>query len=132
MARTPRSLVVYLDTHVVMWLHDGLVDRLSTKAVDAIESGRLYISPMVELELQYLHEIGRVRFTARSVIGPLQRDIGLRIGEASFPDIVRQACALDWTRDPFDRLIVAECMVANGWLLTRDETILSNSSCGMW
>ncbi len=56
----------------------------------------------------------------------------MRIGEVSFPDIVRQACALDWTCDPFDRLIVAECMVANGRLLTRDETILSKSSCGMW
>jgi hypothetical protein len=40
-----------------MWLYDGLSDRLSQKAIDLIEAGRLVISPIAELELQYLHEL---------------------------------------------------------------------------
>ena len=59
MAKRKESLV-YLDTHVVVWLYDALTDRLSKAAVEAIEDNDVVISRMVELELQFLHEIGHI------------------------------------------------------------------------
>ena len=55
-----RQRISYLDTHVVAWLYEGLVEKLSSPARQAIEDSTLLFSPMVELELQYLHEIGRL------------------------------------------------------------------------
>ncbi len=37
-----------------------------------------------------------------------------------------------WTRDPFDRLIVANAKAANASLVTKDERILKNYSRAVW
>jgi PIN domain nuclease of toxin-antitoxin system len=130
--RTEKAEIVYLDTHVLLWLHDGLVDRLSDVAIDVIEKGRLYYSPMVELELQYLHEIGRFRPNSEQAIQALAKDIGLRRGGLGFSEVVTTAVALDWTRDPFDRLIVAEAMRVGAKLVTKDATIQKNYPDAVW
>jgi len=52
--------LIYLDTHIVVWLYAGLSDRFSDLAKSLIDSHDLYISPMVRLELKYLNEIGRI------------------------------------------------------------------------
>ncbi len=59
MARTAKSGVTHLDTHVVCWLYEGRTELLTSAAMRAIEDGLLQVSPMVQLELTYLHEIGR-------------------------------------------------------------------------
>lgn len=115
-----------------MWLYDGLVERLSEPAEAAIESGRLVVSGMVELELQYLREIGRVRPGASEVLRALEGDIGLGRSELSLAAVASKACSLSWTRDPFDRLIVAEAMLGDGKLVTRDEMIRDNLSSAVW
>ena len=51
--------MIHLDTHVVVWLYAGRTDLLSAAAVEAIEEHSMAISPIVLLELEYLHEIGR-------------------------------------------------------------------------
>jgi PIN domain nuclease of toxin-antitoxin system len=132
MARRPEPRPVYLDTHIVAWLHDGLVERLSPDARAAIEEGLLLISSIVELELTYLHEIGRFRPTAAKALGVLARDIGLQRSEIPLRDSVREAIKLSWTRDPFDRLIVGEALAAGAALLTRDELILANCRAALW
>lgn len=98
----------------------------------AIESSPLRLSPMVKLELQYLHEIGRINRAADEVLAALAREIDLRLNDAPFGEIVKCAQTLAWTRDPFDRLIVAETLVADGMLVTRDEKIRANSPCALW
>lgn len=115
-----------------MWLHDGLIERLSEAAAAAIESGRLMVCGMVELELQYLREIGRVRPGASEVLGVLEGDLGLRRSELPLSALASRACRLSWTRDPFDRLIVAEALLAKGKLITRDEMIRDNFSGAVW
>jgi PIN domain nuclease of toxin-antitoxin system len=37
-----------------------------------------------------------------------------------------------WTRDPFDRLIVANAMADGAPLITADETILANFRDAVW
>ncbi len=132
MARGSQPPLVHLDTHVVAWLFDGLVGLLSPTAYARIEAGRLYISPMVELELALLKDIGRIRPQPRAVLSALARDLGLQMSEVSFRETIAQAKLLDWTRDPFDRVIVGEAMAAGAALITRDRAILTNCTAAVW
>ena len=65
--------VIHLDTHVVAWLYAGALDRIPSPARRRIEQGAPMVAPMVELELQYLHELGRTRATGWEVVGDLER-----------------------------------------------------------
>lgn len=87
---------------------------------------------MVKLELEYLYEIGRIKLAADQILAALHEEIGLQIADASFASLVAQANKLSWTRDPFDRLIVAHAMVANASLVTRDNLIRDNFSGAVW
>ena len=52
--------MIYLDTHVVLWLYLRKGEGLSGRARQLIEyEPVILISPMILLELDYLHEIGR-------------------------------------------------------------------------
>lgn len=132
MARGSQPPVVHLDTHVVAWLYAGLVDLLSPAAADTIEEGRLFVSPMVELELVLLKEIGRIRPQAPVVLSALARDIGLQVSEIGFRETIAQARLLEWTRDPFDRVIVGEAMAAGAVFVTKDRSILANCPTAVW
>lgn len=132
MGRKRQPSLIFLDTHIVCWLFEARLDLLSKESLAAIENGLLRISPMVSLELQYLHEIGRITQPANNVLTALAGDIDLRISETPFTDIVAKAQNLNWTRDPFDRLIVAETLVVGGLLVTRDEKIRTHASCAVW
>ena len=120
MAKRKESLV-YLDTHVVVWLYDALTDRLSKTAAEAIENNDVVISWMVELELQFLHEIGRLRVKPAEIIRHLSTQIGLRLSDVELERIVRAAAGMDWTRDVFDRLIAAESAAMNLALITKGQ-----------
>ncbi|MFM7536778.1 MAG: type II toxin-antitoxin system VapC family toxin [Acidimicrobiales bacterium] len=124
--------MIRLDTHVVVWLYVGDVERLSPRAIDALESNDLVVSPIVQLELSFLYEIGRLRVGGADIIGDLRERIGLHVSEVPTSALVNAATPLSWTRDPFDRLIVADATVAATDLLTKDETIRSNVSIARW
>jgi len=60
--------VVYLDTHVVVFLYESGAKRIGRKARILIEENPIRISPIVRLELQYLFETGRTNLPARDVV----------------------------------------------------------------
>lgn len=131
MAKKKESLV-YLDTHVVVWLYDALTDRLSEAAAVAIEENELVVSWMVELELQFLHEIGRLRVKPAEILRHLSTRIGLRLSDVSLEQIVRAAAGMDWTRDVFDRMIAAESAAMDVPLITKDRTIRTHHKLSIW
>lgn len=124
--------VIRLDTHVVVWLFTGETQLLSADAIHAIEQQELVISPMVQLELSYLHEIGRLTIGGADLIADLQRRIGLRRSDLPLEALVNTAATLTWTRNPFDRLIVADALVAGTALLTKDRTIHEQTTIARW
>ncbi|MEB3311430.1 MAG: PIN domain-containing protein [Snowella sp.] len=124
--------MIYLDTHIVVWLYGGLTERFTNLAIALLNEHDLYISPMVRLELQYLYEIERVSVPADSIILDLGDRVGLRICEKDFNQVVGYGLGLSWTRDPFDRLIVAQAMITENILLTKDVKILENYAKAMW
>jgi len=125
--------VLHLDTHVVAWLFAQDERRLRGPARDRLEAaGTLAVSPMVVLELQYLHEIGRTTLPADRVIRELQAHVGLSVSEEPFPRVIAAACEQTWTRDPFDRLIVGQAIAEEATLLTADRTILEHFAGAVW
>jgi len=123
---------IHLDTHVAIWLFLGLTEKLSSRAINLIESSDLSISSMVLLEIQYMYEIKRLKNDATFVFNELDRLISLKLSEHSFSSIAKEALTISWTRDPFDRLIVANAQVSDCNLLTKDSRILKNSELALW
>jgi PIN domain nuclease of toxin-antitoxin system len=125
--------LIYLDTHVAVWLAAPRLDLLSAPARAAIESDDdLRVSPMVALELEYLREIERVSAGSDAILQSLAAQLGVRICDLPFPRIARAAVEQRWTRDPFDRVIVGHASTAQRQLVTRDETIQANYERALW
>lgn len=132
MARAKESEVIYIDTHVACWLYEGRLDLLSRDAVAALDRGHLFASPIVDLELKLLHEMGRIAKGLEVVLHALAQEINLELGAEKFSRIVGAARELNWTRDPFDRLIVAEAMLAEAGLVTKDRLIRKHFAAAIW
>jgi PIN domain nuclease of toxin-antitoxin system len=116
----------------VGWLYEGADRRIPAAVRDLIESGQPFVSPIVELELTYLYEVGRVTEPAAAPFSALRKTIGLQLADISVTTLVQAATGLSWTRDPFDRLIAAQAIVADAPLLTADRTILDNLPLATW
>jgi len=124
--------LIYLDTHVVVWLYTGQVEKLSGQAKELINENDIYISEIVRLELQYLHEIKRITDKSDEILSDLSNRVGLKVCDKSFNSIVGKALELSWTRDPFDRMIVANATLNGSILVTRDQSILRNYEKAKW
>jgi PIN domain nuclease of toxin-antitoxin system len=124
--------LTYLDTHVVAWLFAGRVDLIAKKAAAAIEAHDLAVSPMVILELEYLHETERLAVGAETIVRSLQATIGLIVCELSFATVVGAAREQTWTRDPFDRVIVGHAAAADRTLVTKDRGIHRHYRRAVW
>jgi PIN domain nuclease of toxin-antitoxin system len=98
----------------------------------ALEREDLAVSPMVALELQYLYEIGRVSVGGAAVVEDLRSRIGLRTCDKPFPEVVSVAHTQAWTRDPFDRIIVAQAALTGSLLVTKDGSIREHYPHALW
>ena len=124
--------MIYLDTHIVVWLYAGLLEKFSQSIKTILNENEILISPIVRLELEYLYEIERVKEPAHVIIADLADRIGLRVCEKDFNAIVSQAIKLTWTRDPFDRLIVANAALNDNILISKDQNILDHYPHTRW
>lgn len=123
---------MHLDTHAVVWLYSGDLSKFSQKALDAIETDDIYISPAVILELQYLREIERITVNAPLIIETLSASIGLTVADTPFREVIMEALTASWTRDPFDRIIVSQARAESQKLLSKDHVILEHYPEAFW
>lgn len=123
---------LYLDTHVVIWLYEKNLGKFSEAALDLLENSQLFVSPMVTLEIEFLHEIKRVNYNADTIIASLSREIGVKVCSKAFDKIGWEGIHQKWTRDPFDRLIVANASIDRSVLLTKDQNILDHYELAKW
>ena len=125
---------IYLDTHVAIWIGQKKLNKLSRKAINAIEKSELiYLPAMVELELQVLSEIGKIKVLPEEIITSLRDILALQLSTNLFFDICDKAKSISWTRDLFDRLIVAEAICGgNAPLVTADANIHEHYKKALW
>ena len=125
--------MILLDTHVVAWLYAGDTARFPDSVARRLEAeDDLAVSPLVALELQYLHEIGRTSQPADTVLTALGRTLGLRTADCSLAELIGHAIAFDWTRDPFDRLLAAHATAEHVLLLTADRRLRDHLPLAVW
>jgi PIN domain nuclease of toxin-antitoxin system len=124
--------MIFLDTHAVVFLHAGELRLFSSSALPIMETEPLAISPMAMLELAYLYEIGRISCGAEAIVEDLRRDIGLEVFEKNWFEVTRLATSLAWTRDPFDRIIVAQAMYEGARLISKDFAIQEHYEQAFW
>ena len=124
---------IYLDTHVAIYLHDGLTEELSSEAKRRIDDSDLLISPMVVLEFKYLFVRKKVSVDPKSLLAALAATFGVGVCALPFASVVFESLDLDWTTDPFDRLIVGHA-AANRMapLITRDRLIRHHYPGAVW
>jgi len=124
--------MLFLDTHAVAWLYAKREELFTATALELVEKQDLHISPMVQLELEYLYETNRISARAPDIIDYLASSIQLQIDTQSFSQIIGQAMRLKWTRDPFDRIITAHAELSDAMLLTKDRKIHSYYINAVW
>jgi PIN domain nuclease of toxin-antitoxin system len=110
--------VILLDTNALIWLEQGHPRSRVLLEADP----QLYVSPATLLELQFLIEVGRIRLRG----GTLERladDDRWLLDDPPAAPWFREAIELSWTRDPFDRLLVAHARL-RGWRLATSDIAL--------
>lgn len=126
-------MIAYLDTNAVIRLSQGQMRAIGQDAKRLMQRAELRISPIVLLELEFLYEIRRIKLSARDIQRKLEHETGLRVCDQPFAAIAAAAAEEKWTRDPFDRLIVANAKV-NGLapLISADEAIAQHYPRTVW
>ena len=127
-----RTHTVCLDTHAVVWIVGGQAEKIGQEARALIARAELLLSPAVTLELQFLYEVGRVNAPAADAMRTLQQACDVRVATDPFDRVVSAAIAESWTRDPFDRLIVAHARMLGALLLSRDRRMAAAYSNTRW
>ena len=126
-------LIAYLDTNVALWLLNNDLKKLTEEAKKVIRRASLRISPMVLLEFEYLLEIRRTKPSTMEMVGRLQAQLDVELCDFPFPLIAQAAIHEKWTRDAFDRLIVAHARANKiAALVSADQLIQTNYSATIW
>ena len=118
--------MVLIDTHIAVFLHANELKKISSEAQQQLEEQDILLPEIARLELQYLYEIKRIAFTPERIIADLYADIGMICSNTPVNHLIKSAIGVDWTRDVFDRLIVADALHRNCPLVTRDLKIIEH------
>ena len=124
--------LMFLDTHAVVWLYAGEVDRFPPRARHGLEHEALFISPIVLLEMQYLFELTRISQSPAVMLKALEKSLGLATHSEDFERLMIAALEESWTRDPFDRIITAHARLDSAPLLTKDASIRQHYRQVIW
>ena len=113
--------MILLDTNAVLFLLSG---HRRARPLQA-RAGQLLVSPVSILELQFLVECGRIEITSGDVASAVREDPRFRLDNPPLDEVLSEAIGLSFTRDPFDRLIIAHALSGNHVLATSDARILA-------
>lgn len=114
--------MILLDTHALVWLETG--HPRARPLVRAREA--LCISPITLLEVQMLAEIGRVKLRGASGAADFVNDERWTLDEPPAGLWFEESLGISWTRDPFDRLLVAHARARRFRLATADARLLEH------
>ncbi len=96
---------VLLDTHFLLWI---LLDARRLAEYAWLKRYRPWgVSPISLLEIQFLGEAGKLTVKNPEFTEAVLADPRFLVDEVPLLILIRHALPLDWTRDPFDRLLAA-------------------------
>lgn len=110
-----------LDTHFLLWVILG-TPRLDE--FDWLDRYRPWgVSPVSFLEIAFLAEVGRLRVERAQLVEAVGRDPRFVVDAPSLTAVIGHALELEWTRDPFDRLLAAHSRARRVPLCSLDRRI---------
>jgi len=128
-----QAMISYLDTNIAIFLHSGNVTPLTQRATKQIEIADLLVSAMVMLELEMLYEKGTIKYPATQILADLNQQIGLSVCQFPMAVVMSAALGVKWTREPGDRIIVANAIANNeAPLVTSDRRIHEQYPNAIW
>jgi PIN domain nuclease of toxin-antitoxin system len=114
-------VTLLLDTHFLIWLVLGS-KRLAE--FPWVERHRPWgVSPVSFLEIQLLAEVGRLSVRNPEFTNAVMEDPRFTVDDIPLVTVIRRGLRLDWTRDPFDRMLVAHSLARRTPLCTVDRRI---------
>ena len=122
----------FLDTHAAVFLWEGRSEIFGPSSRELLERSVLLVSPMVRLEMGFLREVGKLKVEPDLILGSLASDFGVTTTSDPLESLVPLAMPLSWTRDPFDRLLVATALLHETPLITRDTRIRDYFAGAVW
>ena len=123
-AAAARAVTLLLDTHFLIWLVLGSKRLAEFPWLDRYRPWA--VSPVSFLEIQFLAEVGRLSVRNPEFTDSVMGDARFTVDDISSATLVRHALRLDWTRDPFDRLLVAHSLARRVPFCTTDRSIRSH------
>jgi PIN domain nuclease of toxin-antitoxin system len=113
-----------LDTHFIVWI---VSNSKRLKAHPWLQDHEPWgVSPVSLLEIQLLAEIGKLHIDNPRFTTQLMSDPRFQVDDVPLTSLIQRSLEISWTRDPFDRLIVAHSLVRRVPLCTVDKTLLEN------
>lgn len=122
----------FLDTHAAIFLWEGRTEVFGPGSRELLERSALHVSPLVRLEMGFLEEVGKLKVDPDHILGSLAADLGVTMTSDPLEALIPHAMPLSWTRDPFDRLLVATALLHQAPLVTRDTRIHENFAGAIW
>jgi PIN domain nuclease of toxin-antitoxin system len=83
------------------------------------------LSPISLLEIQFLSEMGKLDVSP-DFFDTLRADGRFLLDDPPFSALIEHAIPLSWTRDPFDRLLMAHSLVRRAQVASVDGLILEH------
>jgi PIN domain nuclease of toxin-antitoxin system len=115
-----------LDTHVVLWLL-GEPDRLAPEVCRDVAhtSNTVLISAVCAWEIATKHAIGKLPLpeSPRALLERAVADLRAEELPITTPHALLSASLPNHHRDPFDRLLVAQAILAGATLVTADHVL---------
>jgi PIN domain nuclease of toxin-antitoxin system len=113
--------MILLDTNAAFWVHTR-----HRRARPLLKLPRLHLSPASVLEFQVLLEKRRIEFGSHSTSAHLVHALDWQLDEPPTGAWFLKALEIGWTRDTYDRLLVAHARVRGWKLATGDQLLLEH------
>lgn len=124
--------MILLDTHVVVWIYEDPTKLIPAQVRARLNNESVGLSPFVRLELQYLYEIGKLSVPAEAIVDELTPALEMALTDPPSALVCAAAVDMQWTRDPFDRLLSAHAVATKTPLVTNDRTIRAHLPLAWW
>lgn len=113
-----------IDTHFLLWIAVGDHRLDEFPWIDAY--GPWGVSPVSFLEIAFLHEVGKLRVDIDAFRTAVSDDPRFVVDEVPLLNLISRALPLNWTRDPFDRLLCAHSAARRKPFITMDRRVRQN------
>jgi PIN domain nuclease of toxin-antitoxin system len=122
----------YLDAHVAIWLYGDRTNAIAGSGASSFDRGRVVlVADGHSRNRLHARDWPRLRVGGAHLSSAFEAEWAA-ISDTPFADVVFEANAQSWTKDPFDRIIVAEAAVHAAPLVTKDPNIHDHYAHALW